>query len=137
MQSRGASTTRRSDLDGQVPKLGDGAKEALQNMSQRIGRIALLFATLLAVASVVPLTSCTTGGQQGQEATPTPIPTPIIPTKPTYVVARGEVVKKIDFTGRVAPVIEQELFFRASGYVDVVYFKRNAVVDEGELLAEL
>lgn len=106
-------------------------------MSQRTGRTALLIATLLAVASMVPMTGCSTGGQTGEEATPTPIPTPIIPTKPTYVVERGEVVKKIDFTGRVAPVIEQELFFRASGYVDVVYFKRNQVVAAGDLLAEL
>ena len=106
-------------------------------MSQRTARTALLFATMIAVASMVPLTGCTTGSQQGDEATPTPIPTPIIPTKPTYVVERGEVVKRIDFTGRVSPVIEQELFFRASGYVDVVYFKRNDVVKEGELLAEL
>ena len=66
-----------------------------------------------------------------------PLPTPIIPTKPTYVVMAGEVVRKIDFTGRVAPVIEEELFFRGSGYVDVVYFKRNAEVKEGDLLAEL
>jgi len=107
-------------------------------MSQRTGRVALLIATLLAAASVVPVTGCSTGSSRsGDEATPTPIPTPIIPTKPTYVVESGEVVRKIDFTGRVAPVIEQELFFRASGYVDVVYFKRNAEVKEGDLVAEL
>ncbi len=106
-------------------------------MSQRTGRIALLIVTLLTTASVIPLTGCSTGGQQGDQATPTPIPTPIIPTKPIYVVALGDVVKRIDFTGRVAPVIEQELFFRASGYVDAVYFKRNDLVEAGELLAEL
>ena len=107
-------------------------------MSQRTGRIALLIATLLAAASVIPVTGCTTGSSRtGDEATPTPLPTPIIPTKPTYVVKKGEVVLKIDFTGRVAPVIEQELFFRASGYVDVVYFKRNNEVKKGDLIAEL
>jgi RND family efflux transporter MFP subunit len=111
-------------------------------MSHRTGRIARrvahLIIILLAAASVVPLTGCSMGGSgQGDEATPTPIPTPIIPTKPTYVVAQGEVVRKIDFTGRVAPVVEEELFFRASGYVDIVYFKRNDQVQEGDLIAEL
>ncbi len=88
-------------------------------------------------AIVVALVGCSAGGQGRQEATPTPIPTPIVPTKPTYTVQRGEVVKKVDFTGRIAPVVEKELFFRSSGYVGAVYVKRDAVVKEGDLLAEL
>lgn len=88
-------------------------------------------------AVVVTLVGCSSGGQASQQATPTPIPTPIVPTKPTYIVQRGEVIRKIDFTGRVAPVIEKELFFRSSGYVGAVYVKRDAIVKEGDLLAEL
>jgi RND family efflux transporter MFP subunit len=91
--------------------------------------IALLVA-LLATAG------CTNGASR-EEATPTPIPTPIVPTKPTYEVKRGEVVDSIEFTGRIAPVVEEELFFRAAGYIEIVYVKKDDWVKEGDVLAEL
>jgi RND family efflux transporter MFP subunit len=107
-------------------------------MSQRTRRYVLIIATLIAAVSVIPATGCSSGTTRREdEATPTPFPTPIIPTKPQYVVESGEVVREIDFTGRVAPVIEEELFFRGSGYVDLIYFKRNDEVQEGDLIAEL
>ena len=71
------------------------------------------------------------------DATPTPIPTPIVPTKPTYVVQRGEVVNTVQFTGRIAPVVEESLFFRSPGYVANVFVKRNDWVEEGDIIAEL
>jgi len=100
-------------------------------MIQRVRCIALLLVAIVAVAG------CAGTQSQGEEATPTPLPTPIVPTKPTYKVQRGEVVNKLEFTGRVAPVVEQELFFRTSGYVDKVYVKRNDWVKAGDILAEL
>lgn len=101
-------------------------------MTQRIRCIILLLAALVAVVG------CTSGGpSEADEATPTPIPTPIVPTKPTYEVQRGEVVKTIQFTGRIAPVVEEQLFFRASGFIGVVNVKRNDWVEEGDILAEL
>lgn len=60
-----------------------------------------------------------------------------MPTKPTYEVQRGEVIKTLEFTGRVAPVVEEELFFRASGYVEEIFVERNAWVQAGDVLAEL
>jgi len=69
--------------------------------------------------------------------TPTPIPTSIVPTNPTYQVQRGEVIRQLQFSGRVAPVREEDLFFRSNGYVDAVYVRRNDEVKEGDLLAEL
>ncbi|MCD6289429.1 MAG: efflux RND transporter periplasmic adaptor subunit [Anaerolineae bacterium] len=72
-----------------------------------------------------------------EEPTPTPIPTPIVPTKPTYRVQRGEVVRKLTFTGRIAPVTEKELFFRTSGRVRHVYVKRDDPVKAGQILADL
>ena len=101
-------------------------------MAHRTRTVAVLLAILITV------TSCTRAAPQNkEEATPTPIPTPIIPVKPTYQVQRGEVVKSIQFTGRIAPVVEEELFFRTSGYVGTVYVKRNQQVKAGDLLAEL
>jgi multidrug efflux pump subunit AcrA (membrane-fusion protein) len=70
-------------------------------------------------------------------ATPTPIPTAIVPRKPTYTVQQGEVIKELTFSGRISPVVEEELFFRASGRVRAVYVKRNQMVTKDTLLAEL
>jgi len=73
-----------------------------------------------------------------QEApTPTPIPTPIVPDKPTYVVQRGQVTKKLEFTGRVSPVEETSLYFKTGGYVKRVLVERGDQVQAGDLLAEL
>ncbi len=93
--------------------------------------------TAALLLSLIVVIGCSRAPAPEQEATPTPIPTPIVPTKPTYVVQRGEVVKKLQFTGRIAPVVEEELFFRTSGYVEVVYVKRDDIVHAGDLLAEL
>ncbi|MFH1929879.1 MAG: HlyD family efflux transporter periplasmic adaptor subunit [Chloroflexota bacterium] len=72
-----------------------------------------------------------------EPATPTPIPTPIVPEKPTYVVQRGEIVKQIEFIGRISPVEEQRLYFKTGGYVKRVLVSRGDVVRAGDLLAEL
>jgi multidrug resistance efflux pump len=89
------------------------------------------------LAFLIMTTGCAQTPSQEEEATPTPIPTPIVPTIPTYEVQRGEVVKKLQFTGRIAPVVEEELFFRTSGYVETVYAKRDESVQAGDILAEL
>ena len=80
------------------------------------------------------LTACS---QSEQVPTPTPLPTPVAVEKPTYTVQRGTVVKTLEFTGRVSPVTEQELFFKTNGYVRAVYVKRDDTVQAGDLLAEL
>ena len=91
------------------------------------------------LALVVVLTAgCDALPTSGKAAsTPTPIPAPPIPEKPTYTVRRGVVVDNLSFTARVAPVLEEELFFREDGRVKKVYLKRNDLVEEGTLLAEL
>lgn len=99
-------------------------------MAQRTKRLVPLLVTLIAIAGC-------TGFPQREEATPTPIPTPIVPTKPTYVVQRGEVVKTLEFSGRISPVTEEEVFFRTAGYVAQVYVTRNQEVKAGDVLAEL
>jgi multidrug efflux pump subunit AcrA (membrane-fusion protein) len=69
--------------------------------------------------------------------TPTPIPTAVVPVKPTYKVQRGELVSQLEFSGRVSPEVEEDLFFRADGRVRTVLAKRNDMVTEGQILAEL
>jgi len=95
--------------------------------------LALLFVILIVMA-----TGCSsTTSSSKEEPTPTPIPPPAIPEKPTYTVKQGEVVDSLSFTGRVAPAIEEELFFSTSGRAKVVYVERNDQVTEGTVLAEL
>ncbi len=106
-------------------------------------RLSSLFLLLIIVGLVsLPLgcSSGTSGSSSSAEQsgpTPTPIPTSIVPTNPTYTVQRGDVVRLLQFSGRAAPVREEELFFRANGYVETVYARRNDSVKEGDLLAEL
>lgn len=73
----------------------------------------------------------------GDEPTPTPIPTSVVPDKPTYVVQRGTVEQLEEFTARVSPVKEEALYFKKGGYVEVAYADRGDWVEEGTVLAEL
>ncbi len=41
--------------------------------------------------------------QSAAEPTPTPIPTAQIALKPTYTVARGDVIDTATFSGRISP----------------------------------
>lgn len=69
--------------------------------------------------------------------TPTPIPTAVVPIKPTYTVQRGEIVSQLEFSGRISPEVEEGLFFRSDGRVRTVVAKRNDMVTAGQVLAEL
>lgn len=77
------------------------------------------------------------GATTTQQATPTPLPTPVVPEKPTYTVEQGTVLDTLDFTGRVSPVLEQEVFFKTDGFVDQVLARRGDSVQEGDVLAQL
>lgn len=76
-------------------------------------------------------------GASADEATPTPVPTPIVPEKPTYMVQVGTVVETLEFTGRASAIQEQELFFETNGNVSEVYVARGDWVKAGDVLAEL
>ena len=67
----------------------------------------------------------------------TPLPTPVVASKPLYTVQRGTVVNEIDFTGRVTPEKEAMLSFRSNGYVHKIYVNRGDQVENGQLLVEL
>ncbi|MBN1640527.1 MAG: efflux RND transporter periplasmic adaptor subunit [Anaerolineae bacterium] len=96
-------------------------------MKRRLSMVVLVVA-LLAAACV---------SQTSDEATPTPIPTSMVPDKPTYVVERGTVENKEQFTARVSPIREESLYFKKGGYIEVVYADRGDWVEEGTILAEL
>ncbi len=85
---------------------------------------------------LLALTACSTSTSD-MEPTPTPLPTPVVVEKPTYVVQRGPVTKSLEFTGRVAPINQQDLFFRTDGFVRNVNVQRNDQVQAGALLADL
>jgi multidrug efflux pump subunit AcrA (membrane-fusion protein) len=72
-----------------------------------------------------------------EEADVTPIPTPIIPTKPTYTVQRGNVINQVEFTGRITPVRQVDLSFHTNGYLKNIYVERGDAVKEGQVLADL
>ena len=102
-----------------------------------------LIRPLFALLAVAVLTGCallpeveidrSTDGQP----TPTPIPTAIIPIRPTYTVQRGDVVDELEFSARISPVIEEELFFRSGGRVESVFQRRNDIVEAGTIIATL
>jgi multidrug efflux pump subunit AcrA (membrane-fusion protein) len=94
----------------------------------------ILGAALLAGCALLPASR---SEQAVGDPTPTPIPTTAIALKPTYQVQVGEVVKTSKFSGRISPVVEEELFFRTDGRLRAVFFKRNDQVAQGDVIAEL
>jgi RND family efflux transporter MFP subunit len=99
--------------------------------------VLLFIAIITASCSLLPSSRPAVEVAAENEAEPTPIPTPIVPQKPMYTVERGDVVRRLQVTGRVVPVTEQELFFRSSGRVKHVYVKRNDTITQGQVLADL
>ncbi|MCL4869819.1 MAG: HlyD family efflux transporter periplasmic adaptor subunit [Anaerolineae bacterium] len=83
------------------------------------------------------LAACSQANNTADLVTPTPIPTPIVPERPTYIVQRGNIINTLEFTGRVSPILEQELFFRSDGFVDQIFVQRGERVQAGAVLAQL
>ncbi len=70
-------------------------------------------------------------------AEPTPIPTAVVPNKPTYTVERGDVIYAASYSGRVSPSSETSLAFPLSGQVAEVFVERGETVLEGVEIARL
>jgi macrolide-specific efflux system membrane fusion protein len=92
---------------------------------------------ILLVAIVFTMLAGCSAQPQAEEATPTPLPTPIIPTKPTYKVEKGDIVRKTEFTARISPLVEEEVYFKIGGRVAKVLAVKGEEVKKGQLLAEL
>lgn len=106
-------------------------------MREKMVKLLTLLATAVVFSSCSLLPASRSQQAADDAATPTPIPTPVVPVKPTYKVQRGEIVDELTFSGRISPVVEEELFFRASGRVRAVFAKRNEMVKKDQVIAEL
>jgi|694.fasta_scaffold65242_2 multidrug efflux pump subunit AcrA (membrane-fusion protein) len=106
-------------------------------MREKMVKLLTLLATAVVFSSCSLLPASRSQQAADEAATPTPIPTPVVPVKPTYKVQRGEIVDELTFSGRISPVVEEELFFRASGRVRAVFAKRNEMVKKDQVIAEL
>jgi membrane fusion protein, macrolide-specific efflux system len=101
-------------------------------------RKLLGFFTWLALAGLLFATACTGGGAASKDQpTPTPLPTPVAASKPTYKVQRGDILAQIQFSARIIPSVQEELFFRANGRVRNVYVRNGDTVTNGQILADL
>lgn len=101
-------------------------------------RSLLSFFNVFALASLLLVTACSGGGAaRNEEPTPTPLPTPMAASRPTYKVQRGDILAQVQFSARVMPAVQEELFFRASGRVRKVYIRNGETVTKGQVLADL
>lgn len=89
----------------------------------------------LALAGLLFSAACS--GASQSEATPTAIPTPMVASKPTYPVQRGDIVSQLEFSGRVVPAVEEALFFHSDGRVRTIYTRSGELVTAGQVLADL
>jgi membrane fusion protein, multidrug efflux system len=76
-------------------------------------------------------------GNAAADDNATPFPTSAALAKPTYTVARGDVVGVSHFSGHITPVVEKEMFFRISGRTHKIYFQKGDTVHAGQVLADL
>jgi len=80
----------------------------------------------------------TTGCSPNRSAiTPTLVPTPVTVEKPVYTVERGLVEQVLQLTGRVSPKVQQDLYFRADGFVKEVLVQNGDWVTKDTVLARL
>ncbi len=93
--------------------------------------------TLLALALLSGCASQATFGDAITQGEPTPIPTPIVPSKPVYQVERGTVTYERRFFGRIAPVLQEEFGFLIDGRVLETYVEAGAELEDGDVLARL
>lgn len=97
----------------------------------------VLYILLSALCILGTLLSACTQAENKALPTPTAIPTPVIPSKPTYNVQRGDVAARVEFTGRIAPAVEEDLYFKLPGRVDQILVKQGEEVKAGQVLAVL
>jgi macrolide-specific efflux system membrane fusion protein len=90
----------------------------------------------LALASILlpTLLGCAAIGSDQQ---PTPIPTPVVAEKPTYTVARGDVVLQDSFTGSVVLIDPIALSFKVDGRLKSLDVRAGDAVKKDQVLGQL
>lgn len=71
------------------------------------------------------------------EGEPTPLPTPIVPSKPVYQVERGDIIYERRFFGRITPVVTNNISFPVDGRVLETFVAAGDQVVTGDVLAVL
>ena len=97
----------------------------------------ILFLLICLLFSVGCLSSNPEDRRTADLAEPTPIPTAVTAARPTYEVSQGTVTFTIDFSGRVVPMVEEDLIFSRDGIVKTVYVGSGDEVKAGNLIADL
>ena len=120
-----------------TPYFGIGSPAYKQRANPLFGRAILPIALSFVLTGCALLPAGRSAQISANEPTPTPIPTSVVPVKPTYSVKVGEILRERTFSGRVAPVVEEALFFRTGGRIRNVYAKRNEIVTAGQIIADL
>ena len=120
-----------------APCLDIGSPAYKQRANPLFGRAILPIALSFVLTGCALLPAGRSAQISANEPTPTPIPTSVVPVKPTYSVKVGEILRERTFSGRVAPVVEEALFFRTGGRIRNVYAKRNEIVTAGQIIADL
>ncbi len=92
----------------------------------------------LLIVLLILTTACNANPSSGASGpTPTPVPPGPELEQFTYTVQRGTVTRPLEFTARVAPIQQADLFFRADGHLARLLVQRDESVQENDLLAEM
>jgi multidrug efflux pump subunit AcrA (membrane-fusion protein) len=97
----------------------------------------ILIAAIFSLLTVVGCTSQATYGNAITEGEPTPLPTPVVPSKPVYQVESGDIIYQQRYSGRVVPAVSQTLTFELDGRVAETFVSDGDTVQQGDVLAVL
>lgn len=97
----------------------------------------ILVVAIFSLLTVVGCTSQATYGNAITEGEPTPLPTPVVPSKPVYQVESGDIIYQQRYSGRVVPAISQTLTFELDGRVAETFVNAGDTVQQGDVLAVL
>jgi multidrug efflux pump subunit AcrA (membrane-fusion protein) len=105
---------------------------ALQGVLMFRRKMGVIFvvAGLIAV-----LTACSPGS--GSKPTPTPLPPVLNYEKTIFKVEKGSIVSEKKVSADIVPSKQDDLFFRASGFINRVVVKQGDKVKKGDVLAEM